>query len=112
MEALALHDVAKAFPTVNFVVAHFGCGYPAELLRLGWSNANVHVDSSSNHEWTRWVPYELDQKSLFRIFHETFGPERILFGTEELFLDFAVTQGVLIGAVAELRELADDIVFT
>nr|WP_062339201.1 amidohydrolase family protein [Herbidospora sakaeratensis] len=82
MDPLALHDVAKAFPTVNFVVAHFGCGYPAELLRLGWSNANVHVDSSSNHEWTRWVPYDLDQKALFRKFVETFGPERILFGTD------------------------------
>ncbi|GAA2697216.1 amidohydrolase family protein [Nonomuraea recticatena] len=82
MDPLALHDVAKAFPEVNFVVAHFGCGYPGELLRLGWANANVHVDSSSNHEWTRWMPYELTLKDLFRRFHETFGPERILFGTD------------------------------
>ncbi|TDC97771.1 amidohydrolase [Nonomuraea deserti] len=82
MDPIALHDVAKAFPSVNFVVAHFGCGYPGELLRLGWSNANVHVDTSSNHEWTRWMPYELTLKDLFRRFHETFGPERIVFGTD------------------------------
>ncbi|MDR7471842.1 MAG: amidohydrolase family protein [Armatimonadota bacterium] len=29
---LALHDVAKGFPTVPFVIPHFGCGYPTELL--------------------------------------------------------------------------------
>ncbi len=82
MDPTALHDVAKSFPSVDFVVAHFGCGYPGELLRLGWANANVHVDTSSNQEWTRWMPYELTVKDLFRRFHETFGPERIVFGTD------------------------------
>ncbi|MER5649496.1 amidohydrolase family protein [Streptosporangium sp. NPDC002524] len=82
MDPIALHDVAKAFPSVGFVVAHFGCGYPGELLRLGWANANVHVDTSGGQEWTRWMPYELTVKDLFRRFHETFGPERIVFGTD------------------------------
>ena len=33
---LTLHEVAKSFPDVNFVIPHFGCGYVRELLHLCW----------------------------------------------------------------------------
>jgi predicted TIM-barrel fold metal-dependent hydrolase len=45
---LRLHDVAKAFPYTTFVVPHFGCGYPGDLLQLAWACRNVCVDSSGN----------------------------------------------------------------
>ena len=79
---LRLHDVAKGFPEVPFVVPHFGCGYPRELLHLCWACRNVYVDTSGNNEWVRWMPYELTLKDLFRRFVETIGPERIIFGSD------------------------------
>ncbi len=79
---LRLHDVAKAFPYVPFVIPHFGCSYPGDLLQLAWACRNVHVDTSGNNEWIRWMPYPLTLADLFQKFLQTVGPERILFGSD------------------------------
>lgn len=79
---LSLHDVAKGYPGISFVVPHFGCGYPRELLHLCWVCANVHVDTSGNNEWVRWMPYDLNLEGLFRKFYETVGSKRIVFGSD------------------------------
>jgi predicted TIM-barrel fold metal-dependent hydrolase len=79
---LRLHDVARGFPYVTFVIPHFGCSYPGDLLQLAWACRNVCVDSSGNNEWIRWMPYPLTLADLFRKFLETIGPERILFGSD------------------------------
>jgi predicted TIM-barrel fold metal-dependent hydrolase len=82
MSPLRLHDVAKAFPEVPFVVPHFGCGYPGDLLQLAWACRNVYVDSSGNNEWIRWMPYPLTLADLFRKFLDTLGPQRVVFGSD------------------------------
>jgi uncharacterized protein len=82
MNPLALQDVARAFPGIPFVIPHFGCGYPRELLHLAWVCGNVHVDTSGSNEWMRWMPYDLTLAGLFRKFLETMGPRRIIFGTD------------------------------
>jgi len=82
---LKLHDVAKAFPYTTFVIPHFGCGYPGELLQLAWACRNVCVDSSGSNEWIRWMPYPLTLADLYRKFLETVGPERILFGSDSAY---------------------------
>jgi hypothetical protein len=82
MSPLALQDVARAFPGIPFIIPHFGCGYPRELLHLAWVCGNVHVDTSGSNEWMRWMPYPLTLESLFRTFLETVGPRRIVFGTD------------------------------
>jgi hypothetical protein len=79
---LVLQDVARAFPGVPFIVPHFGCGYPRELLHLMWVCGNVYVDTSGSNEWIRWMPSELTLKGLFRKFLETAGPQRVIFGTD------------------------------
>lgn len=79
---LSIAEVAKGYPTVPFVVPHFGCGYVRELLQLCWSCANVFVDTSGNNEWLRWYPEQLTLEDLFRRFYETVGPERIIFGSD------------------------------
>lgn len=79
---LRLHEVAKGYPTVPFIVPHFGCGYLNDLLQLMWACDNVYVDTSGNNEWRRYVWPEPTLKDLFRRFYELFGPERILFGTD------------------------------
>ena len=82
MSPLTLQDVARAFPGIPFIIPHFGCGYPRELLHLAWVCGNVHVDTSGSNEWMRWMPYDLTLGRLFRKFLETVGPRRILFGTD------------------------------
>jgi len=82
MSPLKLHSVAKAFTFTDFVIPHFGCGYPREMLHLAWACRNVSVDSSGNNEWLRWMPEELRLADMFRRFYETVGPERIVFGSD------------------------------
>ena len=77
-----LEPVARDFPTVDFIIPHFGIQYVNELLFLCWSCPNVHVDTSGSNQWVRWMPYKLTLDDLFQRFYETIGPERILFGSD------------------------------
>ena len=77
-----LEPVARDFPTVDFVIPHFGIQHVTDLLFLCWSCPNVSVDSSGSNQWVRWMPYKLTLDDLFQRFYETIGPERILFGSD------------------------------
>lgn len=77
-----LEPVARDFPTVDFIIPHFGIQHVTDLLFLCWSCPNVNVDSSGSNQWVRWMPYNLTLDDLFRKFYETIGPERILFGSD------------------------------
>jgi predicted TIM-barrel fold metal-dependent hydrolase len=79
---LKLHNVAKFFPEVDFVVPHFGCAWERETLQLAWACPNVHVDTSGSNQWVRWVPGDVTVKYLFRKYYETIGPSRIIFGSD------------------------------
>ncbi len=77
-----LHDIARDFPQVPFVIPHFGCAWERETLQLCWACPNVSVDTSGSLQWIRWVPGEVTVKYLFRKFYETVGPRRIIFGSD------------------------------
>ncbi|MEM7030594.1 MAG: amidohydrolase family protein [Chloroflexota bacterium] len=79
---LKLHNVAKDFPDVTFVIPHFGCAWVRETLQLCWACANVSIDTSGSNQWIKWVPGDLTVKDLFRKYMETIGPERIIFGSD------------------------------
>ena len=79
---LSLHNVARDFPEVSFIVPHFSAGYPKELLHLCWACPNVCVDTSGSNQWTRWTPTDLTLKELFSTFYRTIGPDRIIFATD------------------------------
>ncbi len=79
---LILHDVAKGFPNLTFVIPHFGCGYVRETLHLCWVCDNVMVDTSGNNEWMRWMPEKWTLNELFQRYYETIGPDRIIFGSD------------------------------
>ena len=102
---LVLQDIARGFPGVPFVVPHFGCGYPRELLHLMWVCGNVYVDTSGSNEWMRWMPYDLDLKTLFRRFLETVGPQRIIFGTDSSWFPRGFSHKYLEVQLAACREL-------
>jgi hypothetical protein len=102
---LRLHDVAKAFPEVNFIVPHFGCGYLRETLHLCWACRNVHVDTSGSNQWMRWMPGDLTVKALFRKYLETIGPERIIFGTDSSWFPRGFAVRYLQDQIRDLCEL-------
>ena len=77
-----LHDIARDFPHVTFVIPHFGCAWERETLQLCWACPNVCVDTSGSLQWIRWVPGDVTIKYLFRKFYETVGPTRIIFGSD------------------------------
>jgi uncharacterized protein len=79
---MVIHDVARAYPDISFIIPHFGCGHPEQLLQLAWVCPNVYVDTTGSNQWTRWMPYPLTVKDLFKKFYETVGPKRIIFGTD------------------------------
>lgn len=79
---MIIHDIARAHPDIPFIIPHFGCGYPQELLQLAWVCPNIYVDTSGSNQWIRWMPYSLTLGDLFRKYYETIGPERIIFGTD------------------------------
>lgn len=82
MSPAVLEPVARDFPTVDFIIPHFGIQHVTDLLFLCWSCPNVNVDSSGSNQWVRWMPYKLTLEDLFQRFFETIGPERILFGSD------------------------------
>jgi len=82
MSPAVLEPVARDFPTVDFIIPHFGIQHVTDLLFLCWSCPNVNVDTSGSNQWIRWMPYKLTLEDLFQRFFETIGPERILFGSD------------------------------
>lgn len=102
---LILHDVAKAFPDVNFVVPHFGCGYITDMLMLCWACANVHIDTSGSNQWVRWVWGDVTVQGLFRKYLETIGPTRIIFGTDSSWFPRGFAVRYLQDQLRDLRDL-------
>ena len=76
---LKLHNIAKDFPDINFVIPHFGCAWIRETLQLCWACANVSIDTCGSNQWVRWVDGDWTTKKLFRKYIETIGAERIIF---------------------------------
>jgi len=81
-DPLDLSPVARDFPDVPFVIAHFGAGWLDSVLRLAYQCKNVCVDTSGTNNW---MDYHVPKMTLGEVFERTLtaiGPERVLFGTD------------------------------
>jgi predicted TIM-barrel fold metal-dependent hydrolase len=81
-DPIDLSPVARDFPDVPFVIAHFGAGWLDSVLRLAYQCKNVCVDTSGTNNW---MDYHVPRMTLADVFERTLtaiGPERILFGTD------------------------------
>lgn len=79
---LDLHPVARDFPEVDFVVAHFGAGFMREALMLAYQQENVHFDTSGSNNWMRTQVEKLTLRDVFERFLEGAGAARILYGSD------------------------------
>jgi predicted TIM-barrel fold metal-dependent hydrolase len=77
-----LSPVARDYPDLPFVIAHFGAGYLGSVLRLGYQCKNVCVDSSGTNNWMDSMPSPTSLAEVFQQVVEALGPERIIFGTD------------------------------
>ena len=102
---LKLHNIAKDFPEVTFVVPHFGCAWIRETLQLCWACGNVCIDTSGSNQWVKWVDGEWDTKKLFRKYMETIGPERIIFGTDSSYFPRGFAEPYIRQQIRDVREL-------
>ncbi len=78
-----LHAIAMQFPTLNFILPHFGAGYFREALILCDMCPNVYLDTSSSNSWMKYEG--LDLKTVFQRARNVCGAGRLLFGTDSSF---------------------------
>jgi predicted TIM-barrel fold metal-dependent hydrolase len=98
-----LHAVAMRFPTLPFIVPHFGAGYFREALMLADLCHNVYFDTSSSNSWMRYE--QLDLATVFRRALDIAGPGRLLFGTDSSFFPRGWNREVFDRQVAALRKV-------
>jgi hypothetical protein len=83
-DPLGVSRLASAFPSVPFIIPHFGAGLFREALMAADSCPNVHFDTSSSNGWVRYVP-GLTLDEVYKAALAVTGPSRLLFGTDSSF---------------------------
>ena len=105
LDPLSLWDIAASFPTLNFVIPHFGACYFRELLQLCWACPNVSIDTSGSNQWMAWMPYKLTLRDLFLKCLETVGSDRIVFGTDSSYFPRGFSIDYLREQLREVRAI-------
>ncbi len=81
-DPLDMSPVARDFPEITFVIAHFGAGFLQQVLQLGYQCSNVCVDSSGTNNWMDLMPHPTSLREVFERSISALGAERVLFGTD------------------------------
>ena len=101
-----LHGIALEFPTLPFVIPHFGAGFLREALMVADLCPNVYLDTSSSNSWLRYLAPEPSLREVFRRALDVVGPKRLLFGTDSSFFPRGWMHPVLDEQSRILYELA------
>jgi uncharacterized protein len=86
---------ALRYPSVHWIIPHFGAGFFRETLMLMVQYRNVHVDTSSSNAWVNWDPHGLTVADLFARALDAVGSERLVFGTDSSFFPRGYRTNVL-----------------
>ncbi|NTU70427.1 MAG: amidohydrolase family protein [Coriobacteriia bacterium] len=81
-DPIDLSPVARDYPDLTFVIAHFGAGWLDSVLRLAYQCKNVCVDSSGTNNWMDYYVPKMTLAEVFERCLTAMGPERVLFGTD------------------------------
>ena len=81
-DPLDLSPVARDFPEITFVIAHFGAGWLDNVLRLAYQCKNVCVDTSGTNNWMDYYVPKMTLPEVFERALTALGPDRVLFGTD------------------------------
>jgi hypothetical protein len=83
-QPLDLQPLALEFPSVPFLIPHFGAGLLRETLMLADVCPNIYLDTSSSNRWITYTP-GLTLADVFSTVLATIGAKRLLFGTDSSF---------------------------
>jgi predicted TIM-barrel fold metal-dependent hydrolase len=92
-DPLAVARAALEWPSVPFILPHFGAGMLREALMAADLAPNVHLDTSSSNAWIKYHP----GLSLEQVFRQTIGvagAARLLFGTDSSFFPRGWQRGI------------------
>jgi uncharacterized protein len=92
-DPLAMQRLALSFPSVPFIVPHFGAGVLREALILADQCPNVYFDTSSSNSWIRYTP-GLTLADVFRASLSVMGASRLVFGTDSSFFPRGWQRGI------------------
>jgi predicted TIM-barrel fold metal-dependent hydrolase len=81
-DPLHLSAAATDFPEITFGIAHCGAGFLREALFLAYHTENIWVDTSGTNNWRSFTPGSPSLEEVFRDLLRTYGPRRIMFGTD------------------------------
>lgn len=82
---LEVHKLAGEFPSVNFIIPHFGAGLWRETLIAADLCPNIFIDTSSSNKWTNYEASDIGLRAVFERTLKVVGPERLLFGSDSSF---------------------------
>ena len=100
-----LHPVARDFPGITFILAHFGCGFLREALFLSYQCQNIYFDTSSSNRWIDYLPYHIELKDVFRKSLNVLGADRLIYGTDSNFFPRGYRHNILEEQMAILDSL-------
>jgi len=101
-DPLHLSGAANDFPDVTFAIAHCGAGFLREALFLAYHTENIWVDTSGTNNWREFTPGAPPLETVFRDLVRTYGPRRIMFGT-----DSGIPGEYRVAILKEQRDLFD-----
>lgn len=100
-----LHPVALRYPSLAFVIPHFGAGYFREALMTADLCPNVYLDTSSSNSWLKYQPRTLTLADVFARALDVVSASRLLFGTDSSFFPRGWNAAVYEQQVKILEEL-------
>jgi predicted TIM-barrel fold metal-dependent hydrolase len=109
-DPLGVSRLAAMFPSVPFIIPHFGAGLFREALMAADVCPNVHLDTSSSNRWIRYTP-GLTLEDVFKTALAVTGPSRLLFGTDSSFFPRGWQRNIFEtqkAAISRLGLAADD----
>jgi uncharacterized protein len=99
-----LHALALRYPSIRFIIPHFGAGYFREALMVADLCPNVYLDTSSSNAWMKYEA-GLTLTGVFRRALDVVGPSRLLFGTDSSFFPRGWNRAIFDAQHAALTEI-------
>ncbi|MBI2570052.1 MAG: amidohydrolase [Candidatus Schekmanbacteria bacterium] len=100
-----LQPVARDFPEMPVVMAHFGTGYMREALFTAYHCHNVMFDTSSSNIWREFLPARPSLRDVFAQFLDAVGAHRILFGSDSSYFPRGYRRDLLAEQTEILHQL-------
>lgn len=104
---LDLHALAADYPTVPFIIPHFGAGLFREALLVADLCPNIYLDTSSSNKWMAYQP-GLALDAVFRQCLAVVSADRLLFGTDSSFFPRGWNKMVYEAQVSALEKAGAD----